>query len=188
MKKILGIVLLMAFLLPIGHHAFSQNLGKPPLDGVYNKLNSPNREPIPWTSLREADVMWSKRIWRVIDLRQKINLPMYYPTSDQQGRKSLMRIIYDAIKENTITAYTTDNEEFLVPLSPTEIKQQLDKEDTMTMTRLDPPYDQYDSVISNPFTTQDVYFFRVKEDWFFDKQRSVMDVRNYRDVSLHGSI
>jgi len=71
MKKILGIALLTAFLLPMQHKAFSQNIGTPPLDGVYYKLNSPNREPIPYTSLREADVMWSKRIWRVIDLRQK---------------------------------------------------------------------------------------------------------------------
>ncbi len=177
MKKIFGIALLVGFLLPMHYNAFSQNIGKPPLDGVYNKLNTINREPIPYTSLREADVMWSKRIWRVIDLRQKINLPMYYPTTNQEGRKSLMKIIYDAVKENTITAYTTENEEFLVPLSPAEIKKGLDKEDTMTMARLEPPYEEYDSVISNPFNTQDVYLFRVKEDWFFDKQRSVMDVR-----------
>lgn len=47
----------------------------------------------------------------------------------------------------------------------------------MTMTRLEPPYDEYDSVISNPFDPSSVYLLRVKEDWFFDKQRSVMDVR-----------
>jgi gliding motility associated protien GldN len=178
MKKILCVVSFIAFVLSVQHDAFSQNnLGNPPLDGVYNKLNTPNREPIPYTSLREADVMWSKRIWRVIDMRQKINLPLYYPLQEQNGRKSLMQIIYNAIKENTITAYSADNEEFLTPLTPTEIQKKLDKEDTMTMTRLEPPYDTYDSVISNPFNTADVYLLRVKEDWFFDKQRSVMDVR-----------
>ncbi len=179
MKKVFGVIALMTVLLTVQHAAYTQNnIGKPPLDGVYNKLNTENREPIPYTSLREADVMWSKRIWRVIDMRQKINLPLYYPIQEQQGRKSLMQILYNAIvKENTITAYTTDNEEFLTPLTPAEITKTLDRQDTMTMTRLTPPYDTYDSVISNPFNTSDVYLLRVKEDWFFDKQRSVMDVR-----------
>ena len=179
MKKLLIVLLLTAILFPLQYSAYSQNnMGKPPLDGVYNKLNTPNREPIPYTSLREADVMWSKRIWRVIDMRQKINLPLYYPIREQTGRKSLMQLIYNGImKEQSITAYTTDNEEFLTPITPAELTKTLDQQDTMTMTRLDPPYDQYDSVISNPFDASSVYLMRVKEDWFFDKQRSVMDVR-----------
>ena len=37
------------------------------------------RKPIPYSNVREADVMWSKRVWRVIDLKEKINLPLYYP-------------------------------------------------------------------------------------------------------------
>jgi len=179
MKKLLIIASLTAILSSVQYSASSQNnMGKPPLDGVYNKLNTPNREPIPYTSLREADVMWSKRVWRVIDMRQKINLPLYYPIREQNGRKSLMQLIYNGImKEQSITAYTTDNEEFLTPLTPAELSKTLDQQDTMTMTRLDPPYDQYDSVISNPFDASSVYLMRVKEDWFFDKQRSVMDVR-----------
>lgn len=177
MKKILCVVSLIALITSVKDVSAQNNLGKPPLDGVYEKLNYKNREPIPYTSLREADVMWSKRIWRVIDMRQKINLPFYYPIQEQQDRKSLMTIIYNAVKENTITAYTTDNEEFLTPLTPTEIQKTLDQQDTMTMTRLEPPYDQYDSVVSNPFDPSSVYLLRVKEEWFFDKQRSVMDVR-----------
>jgi gliding motility associated protien GldN len=178
MKKLLVIVSFTAFLLSVQYSAYSQNnMGKPPLDGVYNKLNTPNREPIPYTSLREADVMWSKRIWRVIDLRQKINLPMYYPVQEQKDRKSLMQIIYNAVKENSITAYTTDNEEFLTPLTASEIQKSLDKTETKTMTRLEPPYEEYDTTISSTFNSSDVYLFRVKEVWFFDKQRSVMDVR-----------
>ena len=45
-----------------------------PLDGVYSKsLNNPNRKPVPYVQLREADLMWLKRIWREVDLREKIN-------------------------------------------------------------------------------------------------------------------
>ena len=45
------------------------------------------------------------------------------------------------------------------------------------MERPTPPYEQYDTTIVLPFNTQDVYKFRIKEDWFFDAKRSVLDVR-----------
>ena len=49
------------------------------LDGIYVKEHHPAKRVIPYTPLREADVMWLKRIWRVLDLREKINHPLYYP-------------------------------------------------------------------------------------------------------------
>jgi gliding motility associated protien GldN len=178
MRKIVLVFSVLMMLLSLQNNSFSQNnLGKQPLDGVYNKYNSPDREPIPYTSLREADVMWSKRIWRVIDMRQKINLPFYYPTDEQKGRKSLMQILYNGIKENTLTAYSTGDEEFQSRLTPAELSKSLNKEDTLRLTRNYEPYEEYDTVISQPFSTSEVYLLRIKEDWFFDKQRSVMDVR-----------
>ena len=177
MKKILIIASVLAFF-SIQNNAFSQNnQGNPPLDGVYNKKHTGQREPIPYPSLREADVMWSKRIWRVIDMRQKINLPFYYPIDDQAGRKSLMQIIYNSVKEGTIAAYTQDNDEFLTRISPDMLSKSLDKIDTIRLVRDYYPYEEFDSVIAQPFRASDVYMMRVKEDWFFDKQRSVMDVR-----------
>jgi gliding motility associated protien GldN len=178
MKKIVLIFSVLMLIISSQNNSFSQNnLGKQPLDGVYEKHRDINREPIPYTSLREADVMWSKRIWRVIDMRQKINLPFYYPTDEQKGRKSLMQILYNGIKENTITAYSSGDEEFQTRMTPAELSKSLNKEDTMRLTRNYEPYEEYDTVISQPFNTADIYLLRVKEDWFFDKQRSVMDVR-----------
>lgn len=182
MKKCVLILSVVGLLLTIQIKVFSQNnTGKTPVDGIFDKrtqsANSLNRVPIPYTSIREADVMWSKRIWRTIDLRQKINLPFYYPLDEQKGRKSLMQIIYNGIKENSITAYGTDDEEFLTPLTATALGKKLDRIDTIPVTSTDPPYDVHDSVVENKFNPSDVYLIRVKEDWFFDKQRSVMDVR-----------
>jgi hypothetical protein len=55
------------------------------LDGIYVKEHHPAKRVIPYTPLREADVMWLKRVWRVIDLREKINHPLYYPTEKNYG-------------------------------------------------------------------------------------------------------
>ncbi len=54
----------------------AQEVIKPPKypDGIYTKENTRTRRAIPYAHLREADVMWSKRVWRVIDLREKMNL------------------------------------------------------------------------------------------------------------------
>ena len=47
------------------------------LDKPWIKENTPTRRVIPYTHVREADVMWHRRVWRQIDLREKINHPLY---------------------------------------------------------------------------------------------------------------
>ena len=51
-------------------------------DGFYTPEHIPTKKVIPQEYVREADVMWSKRVWRVIDLRQKFNHPLYYPLDE----------------------------------------------------------------------------------------------------------
>ena len=52
------------------------------LDGVYVKEHIPTKKVVPYEYVREADVTWSKRVWSVIDLREKFNHPLYYPLDD----------------------------------------------------------------------------------------------------------
>ena len=49
------------------------------MNSVYKKELTLNKKVQSYTPLREADVMWSRKIWREIDLREKMNHPFYYP-------------------------------------------------------------------------------------------------------------
>jgi len=153
------------------------------LDGIYVKEHYPSRRVIPYTSLREADVMWNKRVWRRIDLREKQNHSLYFPVKDfAQGRKNLFEIIQDAVlNEGTITAYSpgsvvAPDDMFTTPLTTEEVKA------ILTPTTSEDVYDEFGEItgtqdIENPITADKVKFYDIKEEWFFDKQRSVMDVR-----------
>lgn len=156
----------------------AQVLDSPPQDGVYDKIHNKNRVPIPYAPVREADVFWQKRIWRVIDMREKINQPFYYPTAEINGRKSFMQVVLKAIEEGTITAYDpAGGDEFLIPLTYEQFVASMADTQRKTLTRTSPPYDQYDTVITKKFDPEQVYKIRLKEDWFFDKQRSVLEAR-----------
>jgi len=153
------------------------------LDGIYVKEHYPSRRVIPYTSLREADVMWNKRVWRRIDLREKQNHVLYFPIKDYaQGRKNLFEIIQDAVlNEGTITAYSpgsvvAPDDMFTTPLTTEEVKK------ILTPTTSEDVYDEFGEItgtqeVENPIVASQVKFYDIKEEWFFDKQRSVMDVR-----------
>ncbi|MES2591745.1 MAG: gliding motility protein GldN [Bacteroidota bacterium] len=184
MKKI-GLVLVMLIvtnlMLTQSVSAQGAEVLKPPtrLDGVYVKENTHTRRAIPYTSLREADVMWSKRVWRVINLKEKINHPLYYPTTPIADRKSLFEVLKDGIiKEGTITAFNTIDDEFRIEFTKSEIESMLVSWDSSATTE-DPnnPGNMISAPVKKETTAEDITKYWIKEDWFYDKQRSVLDVR-----------
>ena len=93
------------------------------LDGIYKKEHTPNKKPIPYAYVREADVYWSKKVWRIIDLREKINMPMYYPSKAMDGRKSLIDVLIDAIKYEGLQAYSDNDDEFKQAINIDQVSQ-----------------------------------------------------------------
>lgn len=173
LRNLLGVLVI---LLASAFTASAQ--GNKILDKPWIKENTPTRRVVPYTHVREADVMWHRRVWRQIDLREKINHPLYFPISPIEDRKSLYQVIKDAIEEGTVTSYSTDNDEFTVPLTKAEAKGFMGYKDVRVQ------YDEYgdeiegsaDTIIED-YTSQDIVAYRLKEDWFFDRERSIMDVR-----------
>ena len=68
------------------------------LDGAYVKETNLTKRVVPYPSLREADVMYVRRIWQDIDLRQKINQMFYFPVDPIEDRKNLFDVIRYALE------------------------------------------------------------------------------------------
>ena len=148
------------------------------LDGAYVHENAPTLNVVPYPYLRESDVMWSKMVWRVIDLSEKLNLPLKYPTRPIRNRKSLINVLVDGMKEGTLTAYSTVDDEFTTPITFEGVQKKFGASlDTQIVVDPDPPYASHETVVAKDANYDKVIGYRIKEEWFFDKQRSVMDVR-----------
>jgi gliding motility associated protien GldN len=175
-KLLLSVFLTVLFFAPA--FVSGQITAKSPLDNIYQDQNVGNRIPMPLPSVRKADVMWSRRIWREIDFRQKINNVFYFPTVPHQNWKSFITVIMDALKQGKITAYDiSSTDELLVPITYNEIISRQTDTIHKTLRRSTPPYDEYDTVIISSFDPTQVMRLRLKEDWYFDSKRSEMLVR-----------
>lgn len=146
------------------------------LQGVYPKDNL-YKPPVQYTYLREADVMFSRTVWRKLDMREKMNHPIYYPLEATKERISLVQLMLNAMNEGSLTAYDAMNDEFTTPLSYGSTKNFGTWTDTIYVENPDPPYNIIPKPVVHEFDPSTVKEFRIKEVWFFDKQRSVMDVR-----------
>ena len=171
LAKLLVFTLCITMLCTLTGNAQTKILDKP-----WIKENTPTRRVVAYTHVREADVMWHRRIWREIDLREKINHPLYFPTQPINDRKSLFDVIKEGVLEGTLTAYDAQDDEFTVQLTKAEaIGKMGDSLTIMTEDEYgDPTIPQ---ITYNPVETPDIVKYRLKEDWFFDRERSIMDVR-----------
>lgn len=162
------------------------------MNSVYSKEQVLNKTVRQYTHLREADVMWSRKIWREIDLREKINHPFYYPENDGVGtttsdRKSLIDVIFSAINEGSITAYgnAAMDDEFRQAMTQEEIKSIGGASSEMVevidwdavAAGADPEDAKMQTLSEKEFDRNTIKKWRLKEEWFFDKQKSTMDVR-----------
>ncbi|MDF3079370.1 MAG: gldN [Sphingobacteriaceae bacterium] len=150
-----------------------------PVDGYYKKSNILDAKVTPYANLREADVMFSKRIWREIDLRDKMNRAYASP----KGR--LIDVITEAVQAGELTAYDAsqskedpNGDEFNTILKPEAAMAKF--ADSTFVEK----YNEKGEVIPNSghmeagsFNPDSIVKFRIKEDWVFDKQRSIWEPR-----------
>jgi gliding motility associated protien GldN len=141
----------------------------PPLDDIVEKRLTLEKRVLPYQPLREADIFWEKRVWRIIDAREKMNLTFKYPPE-----APLFSILMNGIDEGKIRAFEDD--QFKNPLRPGEVASMISSRDTIVT--FDPEtYEDKIEVVFNTMDPEDVNRYRIKEVWFFDEETSTLQVR-----------
>ncbi len=151
------------------------------VDGIVAKQHIKNKRHLQPAYVREANVLWSKTIWRIIDLREKQNLYLYYPINTKSAideRRSLLRTLLDALSTGDIKAYNPNaDNEFEQPMDIREAFSKFDTEPTDSVVTVDPETGEnvtkyvYD-MASLPLDY--VKKFMIKEVWFFDSRYSAL--------------
>jgi len=145
-------------------------------DGVYDRTPH-TMQTLSWQSVREADVLWKKRVWREIDTRQKQNVAFRYPGDENTGGGYFIEILMDAVKRGKVKAYSNFDDRFTQALSKEQILEQMTGKDDSTPV-VDPVTGATKIVITHKDFNPDVVTkYRIKEDWIFDRNLGRMVVR-----------
>jgi len=144
-----------------------------PLEDIYIDDVVPKRliyemPLLEYEPVREADIPWEKRIWRVIDVREKLNQPFAYP------EMPFFSILSEAAGNGEIKVFKDDK--FTEMLTPDEVLNQLVEIDTVTVYDPD-TYEETVKITKSELNPEDIKRYRVKEIWFFDEEASRMKVR-----------
>lgn len=138
-----------------------------PLDDITERSVVKERQPLAYQPIREADILWEKRLWRIVDVREKLNQPFAAPESP------LFKIIFEAALAGELPVYSTENDKFTQRLSLEDINAKLFKTDTIMTVDFDSD-EEVVKVVQSSVNWEDVKRFRIKETWFFDAKTSTL--------------
>jgi gliding motility associated protien GldN len=175
MKTSIKYFIAIFFAMPLLSLAQGTTPSDAPLDGFYDRVSPEERTVIAYDHIREADVFWQRRVWRVIDVNEKMNFPFQYANVDWKDMRPLISIMLDAVKSGEVVGWNEDN--FKTKINFDEItKKGGAGYDTI------PLYDDVgeiigDTAVFNDFDLTAVKKYRIKEDWFVDEETSTMQCR-----------
>ena len=138
-------------------------------------------DPIAYPPVRQADVAYYWTIWRIIDLREKVNHPLYFPTETRGTWRSLGQTIFDAIdisnpekSEGVLPVYSDEMCTF--PYSRDELQTLVSQ--VMTIPEIDEDGEEIGTKeLILQFEPKEIINYRLKEVWYFDKQYSTFRVQ-----------
>lgn len=135
-------------------------------DVVQKRLIFENRV-LPFEPIREADIAWEKRMWRILDVREKINLPFVNPN------RPFFNILLESIENGDMVAFKGNSDKFTDALSQDDLNKIIFRIDTTVV--FDPEtYEEEIKVVRSVINYEDIRRYRIKEIWFFDEETSTM--------------
>ncbi len=122
-------------------------------------------KPLPIVDAR--DVMWHRRLWREIDLKEKINQLLYFPNEKEKRSCSLYDVLHYNLMKGYIKAYDPKDDKFSKELTINELSNLVG----------DSVYDKNKQLVYQQLDSRDVVKYWLKEDWFYNAKYSKIDVR-----------
>jgi gliding motility associated protien GldN len=143
-----------------------------------------DRTPLAYEHIREDDAVYRQRVWREIDVHEKMNLPFVYKASEDNGNQRFISILLNLIHSGDVTAFDANiDDRFTTPMTFRQIAESMvgkpkviqipdmtqDPDGSKGLTK--------DTTIQEEFNPDQVERYEIKEEWVFDKESSRMYVR-----------
>ncbi|THV61722.1 gliding motility protein GldN [Flagellimonas alvinocaridis] len=146
------------------------------------QIEQDNDAPLEYGYVDDRDILWSKTVWETIDLDERVNFPLYYPT-DTIGigadRRSLYHVLMKNIRNGKLTEVYTDSY-FTEKRKLSDLSATLTKIDTTDLG-----YEQFNAgeqispefINKRDLTAADIEEYRIKGIWYFDKRQGELKYR-----------
>lgn len=152
-------------------------------DNAIDMNSIKDRTPLAYENIREDDAVYRQRVWLELDVHEKMNLPFLYQATEDNGNQRFISILLNAIRNDSITPFSADDDRFTTPITFRDIARLLvgtpktiqvpdwvnDPTGSKQLTK--------DSVVTDEFDPDVVQKFWVKEDIIFDKESSRLHFR-----------
>ena len=139
-------------------------------------------KPLEYGYVDERDILWSKNVWEVIDLDERVNFPLYYPIDTNNiggNRRSLYDVLMTGIRSGKIKNIYSDpyfNEKRTLE----GISAAISKIDTTDLG-----VEQYNAgeqidqqfINRRDITSADIAEYHIRGMWYFDKRQAEMKYR-----------
>jgi gliding motility associated protien GldN len=146
----------------------------PKQDGYIYKTSTEADTVVPYAKVNREDVVYTKRVWREIDLRDRGNQILNSP------KENLVGIIYDAINNGELDLYPSNIEDWSVdPLSAKKGNNPKATSSSVADTAflgVNPSTNEVNRA-NNEFFKASFVAIRVKEDWILDIKRGIFEPR-----------
>jgi gliding motility associated protien GldN len=155
------------------------------MDGAFEKPIK-DRIPLNYEDLRPDDALFNERVWREIDIREKMNQTFRYKSEDDNGDQRFVNILVRAVRENLkqgkAMAFNGDDDRFTTPLDSVQFEKVLSGGSRCDTNAVygdfaDPTRITKYVVSCDNLNPDEIVKFRIKEDWVFDRESSRMFVR-----------
>ncbi|MDA0200465.1 MAG: gliding motility protein GldN [Bacteroidetes bacterium] len=178
------IVLTIGGIISINAQANLLNARVPQDVGALNdqQKEANDEKPLAYGFVDDRDVLWSKTVWEIIDLDERVNFPYYYPT-DTLNLGPDRRSLFDVLKKNLSNSNIKEvykSAYFQDKLTYDEIIERLVAVDTT-----DAGFEQYnaDGFVDPQFierrriTAAEIRQYKIKGTWYFDKRLGELKYR-----------